>query len=165
VAEFGATGDPAVLAAMLERADRHMVGWQFWHFCGCEDPTTTGPGDEQALVRDPARAPEGPNIDRGKLVQLARPYPRVVAGTPLGWSLRDGVFRARWSTARVGAGAAGRRFGPRAATELAVPRRRFPRGYVARVRGGRVVSRAGARVLRVRAREGARQVRVTVQGR
>ena len=36
-------------------ADDHMVSWQEWHYCGCDDPTTQGPGDVQALVKDPAR--------------------------------------------------------------------------------------------------------------
>jgi endoglycosylceramidase len=144
--EFGATSDPTVLDPMTDRADRNMVGWQFWHYCGCDDPTTSGPGDAQALVLDPAQTPAGKNLDAGKLALLSRPYPRRVSGTPTAWSWEDGVFELRWKARR------GR-------TEIVTPRRQFPRGYT--VTGARVRSRPGARVLVVTAKPGARTLRVT----
>ena len=158
--EFGATRDPTVLGPMTDRADRNMVGWQEWHYCGCDDPTTSGPGDAQALVFDPARPPRGDNLDTGKLALLSRPYPRTVAGTPTGWSFTDGVARAEWTTARAsGSG----RFRVGAVSELAVPRRQFSEGYHVTAAGARVISRRGARSLRVAACRGATTVSVTVE--
>src|SRR3954469_10685958 len=65
--EFGATDARDVLLGVLERADRAMVGWQEWHYCGCADPTTSGPGDKQAIVRDPNKPPAGDNLVKGTL--------------------------------------------------------------------------------------------------
>ncbi len=152
--EFGATDDAAVLGAMADRADRFMIGWQAWHYCGCDDPTTTGPGDEQALVLDPARPPRGANLKQPTLDALARAYPQVVAGTPLAWRFDRATRRLTL------------RYRPaRGVTEIAVPRRRYPRGYRVTVRGARVRSRPNAPTLRLVARPGAREVRVTVAPR
>jgi endoglycosylceramidase len=157
--EFGATPDPTVLGPMTARADKAMVGWQVWHYCGCDDPTTTGAGDAQALVKDPAKPPAGDNLDTGKLALLTRPYPRVVAGTPTGWSFdpASGNFTASWSLARAGGG---RAFGTRAVTEIAVPARPYPHGFKATVTGGRVREDSAPGVLRVSACPGAATVRV-----
>jgi hypothetical protein len=67
---------------MADRADRFMIGWQEWHYCPRADPTTTGPGAQQALVLDPAKPPRGGNVERAKLARLARPHPEAIAGTP-----------------------------------------------------------------------------------
>jgi endoglycosylceramidase len=163
--EFGATSDAAVLTDMADRADRFGVGWLEWAYCGCGDPTTTGPGDEQALIRDPHRAPTaGDNANARTLGALTRPYPRVVAGTPtrIAYDARTRRFTLRYRTARAdGRGA----FGPRASTEVVLPRRAYPHGARVRVRGGVVRSAAGARVLRVTASAGAVEVVVSVAPR
>ena len=57
--EFGATDDTAYLDDMVQRGDRYMVPWLEWAYCGCNDPTTSGPGAKQAIVLDP-----GPAADR-----------------------------------------------------------------------------------------------------
>ena len=56
LSEYGATDDIPTLERIAGFADQHMVSWQEWHYCGCDDPTTSGPGDTQALVKDPSRA-------------------------------------------------------------------------------------------------------------
>src|SRR3954452_8878228 len=160
--EFGATGDARVLTPMADRADRFMVGWQEWHYCGCEDPTTSGPGDKQAIVRDPAKPPTGANLDTAKLKLLSRPHPRAVAGTPTSFGF-DGatrVFKLDYKLARAGGGGA---FGSDAETEIAVPNRQYPEGYAATVQGGRILSPKGADVLRVAACSGASTVSVVVR--
>ncbi|MGH3372022.1 MAG: glycoside hydrolase family 5 protein, partial [Nocardioidaceae bacterium] len=40
LSEFGATDNPATIQRLVEAADRNMVSWQWWHYCGCNDPTT-----------------------------------------------------------------------------------------------------------------------------
>jgi len=147
--EFGATDAKSVLTPMVERADRNMVSWTEWHYCGCDDPTTSGPGAKQAIVLDPAKPPAGDNLKAVTLDQLVRPYPQVVAGTPESWSYADGTFRARW-TARKGV------------SEIALPARVYPKGYAAQVQGASITSAKGARVLRVQACNGAPEVAVTV---
>lgn len=159
--EFGATRAVDILTAMVERADEHMVGWQEWHYCGCDDPTTSGPGDKQALVYDPAKPPRAGNIDDGKLDILSRPYPEAVAGTPLEYAF-DGTtktFTLRWTRARAsGRGA----FGPKAVTEVRVPRRQYPQGYRVRAKGARVLSKRGAPILRLAARRDVAEAQVTL---
>src|SRR5262249_45372582 len=140
--EFGATNDLAILTGMADRADRFMVGWQEWHYCGCDDPTTSGPGDKQAIVRDPHKPPEGANLDTSKLGALTRPRPQAVAGTASSFAFEPGAkrFTLVWSTKRAdGAGS----FAAGAVTEISLPARVYPSGYAADVQGGRVVSRAG----------------------
>lgn len=159
--EFGATTDRATLTGMVDRAARHRTGWMYWAYCGCGDPTTTGPGAEQALVLDPAKAPRGPNVDHAKLRALAVPHPALVAGTPRTYAFdrTTKVFTTSWTTAR----AAGRgRFGQGARTRVAAPRVAYPHGYRVRVRGARVVSRPDAPWLVLAQRAGVRRVTLTV---
>ncbi len=163
--EFGATTDTTVLRAMVDRAAAHRFGWQYWAYCGCDDPTTTGPGNEQALVLDPAVSPTGANIDHEKLAALVTPHPLVVAGTPAGWAFDRTTrhFTTSWSTAR--AGTLPGRFGSGAETRIAVPPLVYVGGYRTTVSGGEIVSAPDARVLVVRQKAGALTVRVTVQPR
>jgi endoglycosylceramidase len=159
--EFGATTDRAVLGGMADRADRFMVGWQEWHYCGCDDPTTSGPGDKQALVIDPRKPPAGDNLDAGKLKLLTRPYPQVVAGTPAsyGFDASTRTFKLAYATRRADRKGS---FGAGHETEIAVPARQYDRGYAVAVQGGTVRSAAGAAALRVAACPGAERVAVTV---
>jgi endoglycosylceramidase len=162
--EFGATTKQATLRDMVRRAEQAMTGWQYWAYCGCDDPTTTGPGATQALVLDPSKPPTGDNVDVAKLRALVVPHPVAVAGTPTGYHFdRAGrVLRAAWSTDRAaGPGV----FGPGSRSRISVPPFVYRRGYVAHVRGGRVVSRADARTLVIAQGEGARRVRVVVRPR
>lgn len=156
--EFGATDDAAAIGRDVALADARMVSWTQWAYFN-EDPCCARP--HEGLIRDIARPPGGANVKEEKLAELARPYPRVVAGTPAGWSWDRGarVFTATWSTARVGGG----RFGVHGVSELVLPPAAFPGRFTVRVRGGRVRGAATARRLRVIARRGARTVRVTVR--
>jgi endoglycosylceramidase len=162
--EWGATDDRDALLGPLALADQHMMSWQEWHYCGCDDPTTTGSGDKQAIVLDPAKPPSGSNLKTSTLDVITRPYPQVVSGTPQSWSFDPAAkkFSFAYSTAR--AAAASSSFGPGAVTEVALPRRVYPKGYAANVRGGAIVSKPGARVLRVAACRGAKRVTVDVVG-
>jgi endoglycosylceramidase len=156
--EFGATDAADVLGAMLNRADRNMVGWLEWAYTG-NDITTSGPGDTQALVIDPAKPPSGSNVRAAKLAILARPYPQVVAGTPESWAFdpASGAFTLRYTTSRAdGQG----RFGPYAETDIAVPPVQYPNGFSAVVEGGAVLSAAGP--LRIAACPGATQVTLSL---
>jgi len=163
--EFGATTDTAVLTDMVDRAASHRFGWQYWAYCGCEDPTTTGPGAEQALVFDPARAPTGDNIDHLKLEALVTPHPLVVSGTPSNWAFDRTTrrFTTSWSTAR--AGSLPGRFAAGAITRISLPTLVYDAGYQVTVTGGQVISAPDAPVLVVRQGAGATTVRIVVTSR
>ena len=173
--EFAATDELETVRRVLELADRHMTSWQQWHYCGCDDPTTTAtPKAAQALVKDPSKPPEGGNVKRGKLRVSARPYPQLVSGTPLEFDFdyRRKAFDLRYSTERAdgtgsaaagSGGAGGGSFGAGSVSEVFVPRIHYRHGYSVSVRGARVVSAADAGVLRVSSCRGAQRVRVQVR--
>ena len=160
VTEFGATDDLADIERIAGYADQHMVGWQYWHYCGCSDPTTQGPGETQAIVKDPAKPPEGDNVKSEKLGVLVRPYPQLVAGTPKSWKFdaASKAFELEYSTERAGGGS----FAGRPMTEVFVPKRRYPGGYAARVEGAGIASAPGAQILELQACPGAKAVKVRV---
>ena len=160
--EFGATTDSQVLLPAVQRADRNMVSWLEWAYCGCNDPTTSGPGAQQAIVLDPAKPPRGENLNLPTLRILVEPYPQLISGTPLAWGYDPSskAFTARWSTARAdGHG----RFARGAVTAIATPAFVYAGRYRATVSGGVVVSPRGAPVLRVAACRRASTISVTVR--
>lgn len=163
LSEFGATTDLATLERVARFADDHMVSWQEWHYCGCDDPTTTGPGDTQALVRDPARPPQGDNVFTDKLAALARPYPQLIAGTPRSWSFDPGdrSFEFAYTPRRARGGGRFRR----GTSLIFLPAIQYPRGYRVEVAGARVVSARGSKRLLLRADRGATRVELRVTAR
>src|SRR4051794_10624664 len=160
VTEFGATDDVSDIKRIVDYADQYMVGWQYWAYCGCSDPTTQGPGETQAIVKDPAKPPEGTNLKTAKLGVLVRPYPQLIAGTPTSWSYDADkmVFDLQYSTKRADGGA----FAGHPLTEVYVPKRQLPHGYTVRVQGAGIASAPGEQVLELQACPGARSVKLTV---
>jgi len=163
LSEFGATDDLDVLRRNVEGAESHMVSWQYWHYCACDDPTTQGPG-VQAVVIDPSQPPTGANVKDAKLDVLVRPYPQLVAGTPERYGFEEARRRFELRFATVGPG--GQSFAPAAGpapaaaptvpastpqSEVFVPRRHYPDGYAVDVDGGGIASAPGADLLRVAA--------------
>jgi endoglycosylceramidase len=171
LSEFGATDDLTTIRANVKAADRHMDSWQYWHYCECQDPTTTGTGT-QAIVIDPAQPPVGANVKQTKLDVLAEPYPQVVAGTPTSYSFDDatGRFTLAYSTK----GPTGKNFARRAKhkrkrskskfrqTQIFLGQDHYPAGYSVSVTGGGIASKRKASLLRVIACPGRRNVSVTV---
>jgi endoglycosylceramidase len=159
--EFGATNLVGDLTGMTARADRFMVPWLEWAYCGCNDPTTSGPGNLQAIVIDPAKAPAGSNLELPTLRALVEPYPQVIAGTPRSWSFDRARrrFTLAYATARARGGS---RFGFDSLTEIAAPALVYGGRYAVRVTGGGVVSAVGASTVVIGACRGARRITVTV---
>ncbi|HEY2438543.1 MAG TPA: cellulase family glycosylhydrolase, partial [Solirubrobacteraceae bacterium] len=160
--EFGATTDPTIHVPAVQRADKNMVSWLEWAYCGCKDPTTSGPGAEQAIVLDPSKPPRGSNLNLPTLRILVEPYPQMISGTPLSWGYDSSTkaFSFRYSTARASGHG---RFVPGTLTAVATPRLVYGRGYAAQVSGGAVVSSRGAGTLVIAACRGARTITVSVR--
>ena len=156
--EFAATDKLETVERVVELADERMISWQQWHYCGCDDPTTTAmPASKQALVDDPAKPLAGDNVNRAKLKVSSRPYPQAVSGTPSEYDFDAGtqVFDLRYSTERADGDG---RFAAGSATEVFVPRLHYGKRYGADVEGARVVSKPGARTLRLESCRGAGEV-------
>jgi endoglycosylceramidase len=160
VTEFGATDDLTDIKRVADYADEHMIGWQYWHYCGCKDPTTQGPGETQAIVKDPAKPPTGDNLKTEKLGVLVRPYPQLIAGTPKSWKFDADKksLTLEYSTQRASGGS----FEGRPLTEVFVPKRQYTSGYGVSVQGAGVASERGSQVLELRACPGAETVKLTV---
>ena len=163
LSEFGATEDANDIAHVTSLADRYMTSWQWWHYCGCDDPTTQGPGDVQAIVRDPSLPPKGENLLRHKLALIERPYPQAVAGTPLefGFDPASREFTLSYSPKAPD----GARLPRDLDTAIYAAPIQYPDGYRAGVSGGRVVSKPDARVLRIERIRGAATVALTLHPR
>lgn len=146
--EFGATSSVFDLHQVVALADRHMVPWLEWMYCGCNDPTTAARPNEQATVYDPSRPPTGSNLAGKTIGALVEAYPQIVAGTPRFWRF-DQASRALSFRYTTRAADGRRAFPVGSVTEIAMPALKYPHGYHARVSGGAVVSSVGAPLLRI----------------
>lgn len=157
--EFGATSKVSELNTEMQSADQRMISWAQWAYTGVGDITTTGSGNDEALVYNPALPPTGDNVNTSSLQTLAVPYPQVISGTPKAWSFKDGTFTFSYSTAKVdGSGS----FAAGSLTAISVPAVEYPSGYTVSVTGGQVVSAPDAPQLVVAADDGATTVGVVV---
>ena len=158
--EFGATDQHPRIQHIVDLADQHLVSWMWWAYCGCDDPTTSGPGDVQAIVMNPRKPPKGSNVIRKKLALLERPYPQVTAGTPtsIDYDSDSGAFSFRYSTKTPD----GKVLPRRSKTTVYVPRRHYPNGYDAQAKGAAVVSKPGSQYLVLKRRDGVSSVKLTV---
>jgi hypothetical protein len=84
----------------------------------------------------------------------------VVAGTPTKWKFDADArtFTFAYSTKR----ASGKSRFKRGRTDVFVPKLQYAKGYRAIVKGARVISKRNARHLRLRAKKGAKEVRLTL---
>ena len=154
--EFGATNEHPRIEHIVDLADEHMVSWMWWAYCGCDDPTTSGPGNLQAIVKDPAKPPHGSNVLHRKLALIDRPYPQVVAGTPtsFGYDRGANMFHLAYRTKAPN----GKRLPRRLTTRIYVPRSHYPDRYWVRARGATVTYSVRGKYLFLRRKPGARQV-------
>jgi endoglycosylceramidase len=159
--EWGSVDTKSTLRQLPDIADAHLMPWIEWAYCGCGDPTGSVPPAIEALVLDPAKAPNGKNVKSTKLKALARPHPGAVAGTPLKLAFDTGSRKLSfsWSTSR----AAGHgRFKAGSCTSVFVPPTTYPHGYRVSVTGARVASSPSAGLLELDSLPGAKRVSLRV---
>ena len=147
--EFGDVHEAHIHRRVTELADEFMVGWTVWGWFRAAGQ----------IKKDPAKPPTPDNLHEDVLAAVVRPYPRVVAGTPLEFSYDADAkrFRARFSTTLPAGGAAGG-----AESEVFVPELHYGGDYRVAVQGGELVGGLGTQLLRVRACPGAAEVIVEV---
>lgn len=163
LSEFGATDDEVTLERIAGFADEFMASWQEWHYCGCDDPTTTGPGDKQAIVIDPAKPPRGDNVKQAKLRILVRPYPQAIAGTPQGFSFDRDTKRFELAYTKVKP--SGKGSFRRGLTDVFIPKLHYAGGYTATVKGAKILSKPDRQHLILRSYAKAKRVSVVVTPR
>ncbi len=161
--EFGGTPNVDINMALVDHAAKHQIGWMYWAYCGCNDPTGAKPADHQAIVYDPAAPPTGANVATEVLRSIAIPHPQAVAGTPGAYRFdrTDKSFTFAYTTQKL----AGGRFGNGARTTIATPVIQYPTGYTVKVTGARVVSAPNASTLVLAQSGAATRIVVTVQAR
>lgn len=155
--EFGATDDLPSLHRLADLADAAMMGWQYWAWWN-RDPCCERPYEN--IIDDPANPATPAHLNQPKLDALARPYPRAVAGTPLGWAWERTArrFTFSYATAPVDGPLA-----PGTITEVWVPSRHFPEGYdIVGLEGATVTSAPDAERLELVALPGATTVSLAV---
>ena len=158
--EFGATSNQAEIAAPMQGADQHLIGWTEWAYTSQGDITTSAnPPSSESLVYNPELPPIGANVNTANLDTLAEPYPQAVSGTPESYSFDNGTFQFSYSTEEpdgLGSFAAGSH------TTISIPKVEFPDGYQVSVTGGEVLSGPNAAELVIASNSGASTVTVTV---
>ena len=155
--DFGAMDDLPELERLVTAADRFMLSWQNWTYADFL-PGNRGYRLTESVIRDPTKPPTPDNLQQESLDILVRPYPQAVAGTPERWDF-DGDTKA-FELSYVVERPDGSPVAAELETEVFMPRRQYPNGYDARVEGATVVSEQDARILRLVAKPGAREVTV-----
>jgi endoglycosylceramidase len=152
ITEFGASDDLPDIASMTAVADEHLQGWMYWHYKNWGDPTTEsqGSGGQGLFAQDRDLA----SLKQAKADLLVRPYPQAVAGVPVSTKFDPAthVFHLAYTPRPAG--------GP---TEIFVPARHYPTGYVATVTGAHAVSTPNASPLQLVADTGAGRVDVELR--
>jgi endoglycosylceramidase len=159
--EFGASDDFDAWVPYMQALDDNLIGWTYWSYCGCGDPTGSIPPDLEGLVLDPTKPPTGDNVKAAKLSVLAQPYAAITAGTPRksAWDATTRSLSYVYGTKPAGKG---RSFGPGSVTTLEVPGLQYPTGYGVRIHGARVISKPRARTLRLAQCGRAKRVRIEI---
>jgi endoglycosylceramidase len=148
------------ITTVATHMDDAMMSWTYWTWANRTPYEVTFGSDVQGIVADLMQPRDASNVRWDRLDALARPFPRAVAGTPVAWryDAAERVFELTYSTVPPGGGG----IAGDAATEVYVPLRHYPRGYVVDVSGADVVSEPDATILRLTNQPGATTVRVQV---
>jgi endoglycosylceramidase len=136
-----------------------MVSWQNWTYYNAQSGGRPVIPRTKSIIIDPLLPPTPDNVRQDKLDVLARPFPRLIAGTPESWSFDEATrtFDLTYSTTAVN----GRRLSPSVRTEVFLPARHYPQGYQVQLEGARTTG-AEDGALKLRALPRAERVHLQV---
>lgn len=153
VTEFGADSNTD-LGFTASALDFRKASWAYWMFLHQEYPpsstdTTSCPvasymTNSFEVVLDGTLPLTPDNIRQNIVNAITRPYPRVIAGTPLSYGYsganannQNGTFTFTYSKQNItGCGSVS----PQLLTEIFIPKRNYPNGYEVKVVGAHIVS-------------------------
>jgi endoglycosylceramidase len=160
MSEFGATDDPQALRRVAHEADRTMTSWQNWTYYNAQSRGRPVIPRTKSIVIDPLLPPTPDNVNQNKLNALARPYPRLIAGTPesFGFDYGTDTFELSYSTSSPGPDPLPRGM----KTEVFVPSRHYPNGYEVHAEGAKVVGSSDPAIVRLLAKQGVERVTVRI---
>jgi endoglycosylceramidase len=146
--EFGATTSAPTLQRLTGGFETRLVPWIFWQYA-------------ESVIDDPAQPAGLDNlVSLEGFRALVRPYPEVIAGTPVSLSFDPAtrVFDLTYSTRRPD----GRQAGPWLPSLVRLPKLVYPDGYSVQVEGARAATRRGGESLVLRASRRATSVTVRI---
>ena len=135
LSEFGATDENDVNLRIVDTADDHMVSWQSWHYCGCDDPTTqagAGSPPRRSCSTPPSRRAAATSSTAScgcwsGPIRMRSPARRCHSAS---------IPRAGASSSSTSPGARrARGCSRRGLTDVFIPRLHYRRGHRIRVRG------------------------------
>jgi endoglycosylceramidase len=136
LSEFGATDNADALRRVAAEADRTMVSWQNWTYYNAQSGGAPVIRRSKSIIKDPLEPPTPENVRQLKLDALARPYPRVIAGTPERFEFDPATRRFEFVFATTPAGVGP--LPPGLKTEVFLPARQYPDGYDVQLEGGKL---------------------------
>lgn len=163
--EFGGYDNWLEIEKAMNSVDTEMmpaIYWAYWN----RTPYQIAKADnlpvssaDMGLVYDPTRPLTPGNVWEDKLTALTRPYPKLIAGTPVSWSFNPKPealsFHFAWSCKPVGNGI----------TEIFVPNRRYKNGYTVSVTGGTQLPSKDEQVVLISNNDGAETASVDISPR
>lgn len=146
-------------ATFVDFLDSRFIPWTYYTYRGMPDPGA----EHTSLLIDRSKPASEANAKPARFDALVVPYPQLIAGTPLSWTFdrATNIVRFTYSTKPVGS----QKLCAGAATEIFVPARHYPQGYVAQVKGATIASMPTSAWLVLKAEPGAQEVSVTIEPR
>jgi endoglycosylceramidase len=137
MSEFGATDNTDALRRIVAEADRTMVSWQNWTYYNAQSGGEPVIRRSKSIIINPLKPPTPNNVRQPKLDALARPYPRLIAGTPerFAFDPQTRRFELAYDATPAGNG----HLPPGLKTEVFLPARQYPNGYDVQLDGAKVV--------------------------
>ena len=131
--------NPEFLASLIDS----FSSWHYWAWRGYDCCHR-----EYGIIDGLGEVPTPDHLDQNILHSIVQPYPRAMAGTPVAttFDFNTATYDLEYSPRSIEGSTP---IDPDLTTEIIVPERHYPRGYVARVANGRVVSEEDSPLLEI----------------
>jgi len=158
---FRTTLDDDVYANFLDTMTKRHLPWTYFTFRGHKGPDTAGA--KLSLLEDKSKPASLENTVDSRWEVFVVPYAQLTAGTPVFWDFdrETRVMEYIYSTAPAG----GSPIPKGAFTEVFIPARHYPTGYLVEVTGATVKSHETSAWVVLENDENAKEVKVTVRPR